>query len=190
MTHTVSYLAEPDNDKFFDERSGVDVLDREVYGACLDPSGRSLERARMKLDTTCMNLQRREFRRWHEDATDPLVSIQLQSDASPVTGTEVQGMVLDLSFRDGTSRREYLPAMSLHYGFCSKMDKAVCLLWAIYLVAGPEEEVVRWVLGKCRSMTTDGGTELGLSLTPDIVGAFFQNPLRAPGRFDGWHSGP
>jgi len=52
-----------------------------------------LERARARLDVVAMCMDRREFGSWMED--DALDAITMYSDASPVVGTELEGMLID-----------------------------------------------------------------------------------------------
>ena len=109
---------------------------------------------------------------WRADLENPIISIHIQSDASPVTGTELQGMLLDICFLGGAILRRYLPPMSLAYGFCSAIDKTVALLWSLWLVAGPREEDLRWVCDRIKSVTTDLGTEILTAQTPAILHCF------------------
>jgi hypothetical protein len=59
-----------------------------------DPCRSTLDRARAKLDVVACLLDRREFQGLMHDGS--IVGICLFSDSSPVTGTELQGMVMDI----------------------------------------------------------------------------------------------
>ena len=80
------------------------------------------------------------------------------TDSSPVTGEEFQGMIADIVFKNGSLRRLTLPDASLGYCNFDAVSKAVSLLWASWLVAGPSERRMRFFLGKVQSIVTDGGT--------------------------------
>ena len=122
-----------------------------------------------KADVVCCNLMRRQFQRWRKD--NVIRSINVYSDASPVTGAELQGMVIDVNFKDGRMERIILPGSTLAYGHCSSLDKGIALIWAIWLVAGPSEDDVRWFCSMVRSLTTDFGNEMHLLEVPDVVSA-------------------
>ena len=83
--------------------------------------------------------------------------MHLFSDASPVTGQEIQGMVLQIVFGGRSVRDLILPGSILPYNGCSIFDKAIALLWALYLVFGADFELLSWVFSKIKSITTDMG---------------------------------
>lgn len=60
------------------------------------PDRKTIERAIPRLDAATMLIDRLDMRRWM--TTDVLVSINLYADASPVTGLEIQGMVIEFVF--------------------------------------------------------------------------------------------
>ena len=109
---------------------------------------------------------RRLFHKWRQE--NVVRSINVFSDASPVTGTELQGMLVDINFTDGTMIRLTLPGSSLAYGHQDTMSKAVALVWACWLVAGPTHDDLSWFLSHIRSLTTDFGNEIHLLEAPDI----------------------
>ena len=137
LADSATYLSEPNTrTNFFDvdADSAVPLADRPKSA---DPGVRTLERGRLRLDAASMRLERREWRSWRLDPQDPVLGIHIQSDASPVTGCEIQGMLYDVAFNSGTVLRRYLPPMSMHYGYCGCLDKAVALLWSAWLLALP-----------------------------------------------------
>ena len=172
LAHTTEYLAGADNTTYFPDNvpEPAAAPPRPKHWG---PHRRTLERARLRLDATSMLIERREWAMWRADLENPIISIHIQSDASPVTGTELQGMLLDVCFLGGAILRRYLPPMSLAYGFYAAIDKTVALLWSLWLVAGPGEEDIRWVCYRIKSFTTDQGTEILTALTPDILHCFF-----------------
>jgi hypothetical protein len=98
------------------------------------------------MDAMGMNLERRMVA---EICTEPdnIISARVFSDGSPATGTEIQGMVLEIFTRD----REWpmniiMPGMSLMYGRMRTIDKAIAFLWALWLVAGPGKVTYTMVL--------------------------------------------
>jgi hypothetical protein len=63
-------------------------------------------------------------------------SAHLYSDGSPVTGTEIQGMVMEIIMITSIVYTFVLPAAALQYGFCRTIDKAVALMWALWIITG------------------------------------------------------
>ena len=45
-------------------------------------------------------------------------------------------------------------------------------MWTIYLICGPNEGLMRWLLDKTTSVMTDMGAELGIIDQPDMLPAF------------------
>ena len=79
-------------------------------------------------------------RRWAADmAFDRIDSIHVYSDSSPVTGEELQGMVMDVFYTDEEFLRTVLPGCTLAYGNFDAVSKGMALVWAAWLVAGPSE---------------------------------------------------
>ena len=121
-----------------------------------------------------MLLQRRNFRHLYDNQRDDVISGHLFSDGSPVTGSEIQGMVLQLAMADLTFITVILPGVCLHYGAKSVLDKALAFMHAIYLILGPDGELMKWFVGKIKTITTDMGTEIRILDTPDIIYAYLQ----------------
>ena len=134
-----------------------------------DPKHIAMRSALARTDVVCMLLVRRLFKRWRAD--DVVKVVNVYSDASPVVGTELQGMILDIIFRDGSLERLILPGSTLAYGHGGAISKGVALVWALWLVCGPEEDALRWLISKIRSFTTDFGVEMHLLEIPDLVSA-------------------
>ena len=63
---------------------------------------------------------------------DMIKAITLYSDASPVTGTEVQGCVADVLLHDDTLHRIVLPGASLSYGKYDAVNKCIALFHALF----------------------------------------------------------
>lgn len=118
-----------------------------------------------------MLIERREFADLCYNRPDDLISAQIFSDGSPITGHELQGMVLFLWLVDGL-RRLVLPGIHLHYGGSRLVDKAVALLWALFLVLGLDLKIWDWFRNKVTAITTDMGTEFGIAVLPDFAAAF------------------
>ena len=131
----------------------------------------TLYRGRLRLDATACLLERREIAEMMKSPNE-LASIHLFSDASAVTGTEVQGMVLQFVYACGAVAESVLPAVSLAHGFYRFVDKVMAFVWALWLVAGPAAAAMRFILGKVRSITTDNGNELRLLDAPDLASVF------------------
>jgi len=137
-----------------------------------DESRSALDRAEARADIVDMLVERRYFEADYQH--DRIASIHLWSDSSPVTGEELQGMVMDVMYKDHTSRRTVLPGASLLYSQFSAIAKAMCLVWALYLVAGPFYDVIRYAIDKVISITTDHGVELRTLELPDVLQAFLE----------------
>ena len=86
------------------------------------PQGGHVMRSRLRLDTVSMNLQRRMFAFWK--LMGVLLCINVFSDASPVTGREMQGMILECCFVDGTYLSLVLPGCVMAWGCNGAPDKA------------------------------------------------------------------
>ena len=162
----------------------VDYLGMEEANASithnysLDPSRRPMDRALARADVVSMNLQRRLFKHWRRE--DSTRSINIYSDASPVVGAELQGMVIDVNFKDDTMTRIVLPGSTLAYGFAGTMSKSVALVHALWLIAGPSAEDIRWVCTKVLSLTTDFGVEMHLLEAPDMIDAYLAHMNGSP----------
>ena len=100
--------------------------------------------------------------------------MHLFSDASPVTGTELQGMILQIVYATGLIECRVMPGVALWFGFTRTIDKLIALLWSLMLICGPDLKVLRFALDKIRSITTDMGTELGLLDMPDLAPSFLK----------------
>ena len=80
------------------------------------------------MDAMGMNLERRIVAEICTES-DNIISAHVFSDGSPVTGTEIQGMVLEIVVRG----REWpmniiMPGMSLMHGMMRAIDKVIALL--------------------------------------------------------------
>ena len=163
-----------------EEAADVLIADEEQLGNVLDNAPTNAKRsslleARRRLDATSMCLERREAEYWALEAPELVESAHLFSDASPVTGTELQGMVLVIVLASGLVIQRVLPGVALWYGYGRLVDKAIALLWALFLVCGPREVVIRFMFEKIKSVTTDMGTELGFADVPDLLSAFLKH---------------
>jgi len=134
-----------------------------------DPGRTSVQRNLAKLDAVAMALERRFFHA--EMATDALVAITVQSDASPVVGAELQGMIVEFINKDGTIRKVTVPGSTLTYGHFDLVHKGVALVWGVWLICGPELAHLHYVFGKVRGVCTDFGVEIGLLDLPDVAEA-------------------
>ena len=135
-----------------------------------DPKRSKLEDTQRRLDVIDLLLMRRKL---HADAaTDNTLAINLYSDASPVAGEEIQGMLCDIHRKNGDNERVELPGCNLSYGLFDAISKSVCLLHAFWLVAGPDPDTIRYCLHKVISITTDFGTEVHTIEMVDMVAAY------------------
>jgi len=144
-----------------------------------NPSSRTLGRSLLVLDAVSSIFERRE---WAAVVKNPetLESMHLFADGSPVTGHEVQGMLVDMCWASGAVTRRVLVAAGLTYGRCSAVDKLLALLWAAWLTAGPDEAAFLLFLSFFTSATTDLGTESHMLDLPDLGRAFFKTLCGVP----------
>ena len=80
-----------------------------------------------------MLLERRLFADWW---AIPDISLHIAADASPSTGCEILGILVDM-FKYGVLHHIILPGVTLGHGFMDLIDKAMALLWAAWLITGP-----------------------------------------------------
>ena len=137
-----------------------------------DPSDWTLDRARARLDPLACALSRRQFATWH--AEDSLEAVNVYSDGSPVTGAELQGMIIDCHLKDDTMERITLPGCMLSYGLMNWVAKMMAFVWATFLVVGPDLPVLQYFYDHVRSFTTDYGVEISLALICNILPAFIR----------------
>ena len=148
----------------------LDAGERVEHDYYKDPKKFVLQQSQARSDVLEMLLNRRRFKQWRAD--DAVKSMHLYSDGSPVTGDELQGMILDVIFRDGSLEQMIFPGSTLAFGHTDTVSKGVALVWALWLVSGPTVDDLLWACSKVRSLTTDFGVEMHLLELPDIAAAF------------------
>ena len=135
-----------------------------------DPHRSSLDLAFRRMDLVDCLLHRREFQADH--IHDNLVAVNVYSDASPNSGEELQGMVIDVFRKNSEPTRITLPGSTLAYSHFDATSKAIALLHGFWLIAGPFYAVLKYVLSKVISVTTDFGTERKTVTMLDCVLAY------------------
>jgi len=145
--------------------------DEGTRDAVNDPGKSTLRRAYAKLDVTGILIQRRQMKA--DRLADRVMAVNIFSDASPVTGEELQGMIMEVIYTSKEVRRDILPGSTLHYGNYDAVSKGVCLLFALWLVAGPFFCDLNWLLSKVVCICTDFGVEMRTVEFPWILRAFF-----------------
>ena len=161
----------------FDEAlSAAKAYENDAEPEDMTPSERIsrplLERCLSKTDVISMLLHRRQF---HADVVhDTIACIDLFSDASPVSGRELQGMVAIIRRKDESWYVTTLPGSTLCYGHADAMSEGIALLWGIYLIAGTDEGDVKYFCSKVTAVTTDFGLEHTTTELPDMRDAFFR----------------
>ena len=148
------------------------MVRREQEARDNDPKKTILYDSLARADLVCLSLTRRQTHEWRR--TSAVRSINVYSDASPVVGEELQGMIVDINLYNGETTRLILPGSTLAYGHADTISKGVALVWALWLVAGPSADDVRWFCSLVRSLTTDGGVELHLLEIPDMIDAVIE----------------
>jgi len=174
LTLSTLLRAQQDFKKALAAARGIDAAGSDDDAQAPDDavSRSSLLRGFGRVDVTELLLRRRE---WHADVVhDTIDQIVLLTDASPNSGLEFQGMVAVVGKKDGSFDYITLPGSTLVYGLMDSVSKTVALLWAIWLLCGPDVSDVLYFLNHVTCVTTDSGVELGTVETPNILYAFMQ----------------
>ena len=164
------------------EKAGVamrDCIDAECVGDVLRNDvlallpehlqASALHHGRLKLDAVTMNIERRECMDLICNRQETIQSVHVYSDASPVTGAELQGMVLEVFLTIGALMTFIMPGCVMHFGQSGAVNRAVAYLWALQLM-----------VCKITSVITDMGVEFKLSDTPNILKAFLRWRMGVP----------
>ena len=103
--------------------------------------------------------------------THNVKAVTVYTDASPTTGEELQGMVVEIYTRrpNPAMRREILPGSTLSYGHYNAVAKTVVLLYGLWLMGGPLYCDIAWLISVVYGVCTDFGTEQHTVEVPDIV---------------------
>ena len=133
-----------------------------------NPKRTVLQLARQKLDAVATILDRRQLQHLIRSRSEEIDSVHAYSDASPVTGKELQGMVLDIISISGALTRYIMVGVMLHFGGTRLVDKAIAFVWSLILMIGIDIDDLVWFLGRFFSFTTDMGTESGLAAFQNI----------------------
>ena len=147
-----------------------DFTEAETRDATNDPKKATLQAAAKRLDLVGMNIERRIWA--GEVANDEVQAINCYSDSSPVVGTEIQGMVVDVCKTNGSLRRVILPGGSVAYGLQDAICKVMVFLWAVWLCFGPDLHLLRYFVDHVVCWTTDFGVESHSVEHPDCLTAF------------------
>ena len=138
------------------------------------PSTSLIKESRLRVDAVGIALLRVELKEIYETKPETLKACNVFSDGSPVTGSEIQGQIIEFIFTCGLCLQWILSGVLLHYGQCTLACKTFAFVWALYLVVGPHAGMLQWLLYRVVAVTTDMGTELGLGMAPDIVPIFLR----------------
>ena len=125
------------------EYEAGDTID-EPRDRRMDPGKSTLQKAMAKADCLGMLLDQRRFAMWR--VMGFLIAVQVFSDASPVTGEELQGLILQCLLRDGSVHSVTLPGSTLTYGQYGSIAKVVAFMWSLALSVGFEADRLSWVL--------------------------------------------
>ena len=141
-----------------------------------------LRAARVRIDVVAMH----GFRAWWRslDHASGRVAVNLWVDGSPQwRGVEMYATSAEVWNGDEV-RRWILPCVALRSEQMDAISKLIALMWSIFLVIGPEEEVLRGFFASVSGICTDHGTESQLIDMPDIVHDFMSyvggHPLGFP----------
>lgn len=165
------------------ERFGEAMLDAKRYeendfdghivrDASQDPGKSTLLRSAKRLDLVGMALERRI---WAQEVADNEVeACVVYSDASPVTGEEIQGMIVDVCKRNGKTRRVILPGATIFFSMQDAIMKVIAFVWAAWLLFGPDLFHFEFFINSCVCWCTDGGVEVHGIEVPDCMHAFLK----------------
>ena len=85
--------------------------------------------------------------------------LYLFADASPEwRGLNMYAATTDI-FCDDYHRRLLMPVIALGLGNGDTVGKVAALLWQLWLLFGPRFDIMRQLLSRVRSITSDMGTE-------------------------------
>ena len=135
-------------------------------GICIEV----LRKARVRLDCVAMMCWRRLFSTMDLSST----WFQLWIDGSPQwRGREMLAMSFEVVVPGEYYQRKLFPVVALRSSQLDACSKAMCLLWAIFLLVGPSAAAVRQFLSRVRCIVSDCGVERKIAELPDIVDDFF-----------------
>jgi len=147
-----------------DDFSGEYVRDKSQ-----DPVKSQILAAQGRVDLVGMCIERRIY---HQEMADGVIeAINCYSDSSPVTGSEIQGMLVDVCHVDGSVRRVTLAGGSVYYGNQSAIAKTMLFLWSVWLSFGPGINHMEYFISKVACWTTDNGVEGHSVELPDCLRA-------------------
>ena len=88
----------------------------EIEPDAVNPDKNMLYRGRLRLDPVAMLVERREIAAFAV-CPDDIESIHIHADGSPVTGTEIQGMVYEMFLKGGQLITNTLPPYACNTDF-------------------------------------------------------------------------
>ena len=106
----------------------------------------------LPLDTVANSIQRRQFKQIYKEEPESVISIHVYSDGSPVTGSKVQGMVIDIAFITGLIQTIVMPGCVMLHGRSRAVDKAIVFLHALTLLYGFDVGLLEWVSEKSQAL--------------------------------------
>jgi len=145
-----------------------DTLD--VRSQKQSPSRSTLMRSKGRLVAVSMLLTRRRVHAWL--ATKQIRSIDINTDASPTSGMELQGTVFDFILMNGEKVQLTPPGASLTYGHYDACNKTVALLHGLWCMVGPSHDDLREICLLVRGICTDHGIEIRTLDMPDFTEAY------------------
>ena len=103
----------------------------------------------------------------------------MYADASPITGAEIYGCLMDLFTEMGGAVliQHLFPGSVLGQGYTDTASKIMALLWCIFLVTGPHLKFIELFLEDVRSLTTDCGVEHYLSNYSNCIKCLLQGHI-------------
>ena len=150
-----------------------DLSPENLMNHLVDVSSETLRRARVRLDATCMLIHRKIWRQ----CLGETVSFHIYIDGSPQKrGSEMLAISYDVCCwpdPDRCIQRYLFPVLKLGHGQLTLVGKALMLIWAVFLVFGPHEEVMRCFFDNVTAVCSDLGTERLLPTVEDLLPHLF-----------------
>ena len=116
-----------------------------------------LDRARVRLDCTCMLLHRALMDYYPQTCYEDDINFYMCIDSSPQhRGLELFAVSVDIVVNGEYSRRLW-PLISIEHHMLDTLGKCIAVLWCVFLMVGPTFSRMQWFCRRVRSITHDMG---------------------------------
>ena len=104
-----------------------------------------IRRGRLRLDSMANNLWRRRLTDIAESHPETVMSVHMFSDSSPVTGGELQGMLMEIVLITRVVWKLVMPGVHLSYGQYGVASILHAFVWSFLFAHGPDVDDSRVV---------------------------------------------